>query len=265
MCALAATQLGVPGSPDGHVGVELSNGVATIRFGHPKGNSLPGPVLRALADAVDALGRDADARVIVLRSDGAGPFCAGASFAELTSIHDAAHGRDFFMGFARLILAMRGAPKFVLTRVHGRAVGGGVGVVAASDYALAHVSSAVKLSELVVGIGPFVVGPAIERKIGLGGLQTLAVDAASFRDARWAEQRGLYSQLFDTVDALDAALDTLAATLAASNPEAMARMKAVFWQGTEHWERMLEERAAMSGALVLSEFTRNALASFAAR
>lgn len=249
----------------GYVEVDVAGGVATVRFGHPKGNSLPGGVLRELARVITELaGRD-DARVIVLRSGGEGAFCAGASFAELAGIRDAARGKEFFMGFARLILAMRSAPKFILARVQGRAVGGGVGVAAAADYAFAHAGAAVKLSELAVGIGPFVVGPVIERKIGLGGLQALAVDATTFRDARWAEQRGLYAELFDTVPALDAALDALAVRLAASNLEAMARMKAAFWQGTEQWDALLEQRAQMSGTLVLSDFTRNAIASFGAR
>ena len=251
-----------PDAPEGHVHAEVVDGVAVVRFGHPKGNSLPGSVLRRLADTVRELGARPEARVIVLRSDGTGPFCAGASFAELAAIRDVASGKDFFMGFARLILAMRDAPKFVVARVHGRAVGGGVGLVAASDYALAHRAASVKLSELAVGIGPFVVGPVIEKKIGLGGLQTLAVDATGWRDAAWAERRGLYSQLFDTTEDLDATLATLAATLARSNPEAMARMKRVFWQGTEHWPTLLEERAEMSGTLVLSEFTREAIAAF---
>jgi methylglutaconyl-CoA hydratase len=253
-------------APDtGTVDLSIAEGVATVRFGHPKGNSLPAALLRRLAESVDALAADPAARVIVLRSEGAGPFCAGASFSELTAIRDAAAGKEFFLGFARLILAMRRCPKFVLARVQGRVVGGGVGIVAASDYAFAHVDASVKLSELAVGIGPFVVGPVIERKIGLAGLQTLAVDAAGFRDAAWAERRGLYSRVHDTLPELDAALDTLAATLARSNPEAMARMKSIFWEGTEHWDRLLEERAEMSGTLVLSEFTRDALAAFAAR
>lgn len=254
-----------PTEGGGHVTSAIVAGVATVRFGHPKGNSLPASILRQLAATITELGEHDEARVIVLRSDGSGAFCAGASFAELSSIRDAEHGKEFFMGFARLILAMRSCPKFVVSRVHGRAVGGGVGVVAASDVALAHGGAAVKLSELAVGIGPFVVGPVIEKKIGLGGLQALAVDASTFRDARWAEQRGLYSDLFDAVDALDHAVDTLAAVLAASNPAAMALMKAAFWQGTDHWDQLLEERAAMSGTLVLSEFTRNAIASFNAR
>jgi methylglutaconyl-CoA hydratase len=257
----------IPGNAraNGHVDVEVTRHVATIRFGHPKGNSLPGSVLRQLADAVTALGGDPEARVIVLRSDGAGPFCAGASFSELSSIADAERGREFFMGFARLILAMRSCPKFILARVHGRAVGGGVGVVAAADYAVALRTASVKLSELAVGIGPFVVGPVIEKKIGLGGLQALAVDAAGFRDADWAERRGLYSAVYDTVEELDRSLETLAATLSLSNPEAMAKMKQVFWKGTEHWDDLLAERAEMSGTLVLSDFTRNAIAAFATR
>jgi methylglutaconyl-CoA hydratase len=244
---------------------DVADGVATVRFGHPKGNSLPASVLRQLAETVTTLGRAPEARVIVLRSDGTGPFCAGASFTELTAIRDAAQGKEFFMGFARLILAMRSCPKFILARVHGRAVGGGVGVVAAADYAFAHASASVKLSELAVGIGPFVVGPAVERKIGVGGLQTLAVDAVTFRDARWAERRGLYSELFDSLEELDARLAALAATLAASNPAAMAKMKSAFWHGTNGWDTLLEARAEMSGTLVLSEFTRAAIASFAAR
>ena len=251
--------------PDGGLATDVRDGVASIRFHHPKGNSLPGTLLRALAQEVTRVAGDPAARVVVLRSEGAGPFCAGASFDELRSIRDAATGTEFFMGFARLILAMRRCPKFVLARVHGKAVGGGVGVVAAADYAVATPNASVKLSELAVGIGPFVVGPAIERKVGAAAFQALAIDATEWRDAAWAERAGLYAQVVPDVAALDAAVDALAARLAASNPEAMAKMKAAFFQGTDHWERLLAERAEMSGTLVLSDFTRNALAAFAAR
>ena len=253
-----------PTSADpGTVQVDFADEVATVTFGHPRGNSLPGALLRRLAETVRELGEDDAARVIVLRSLGTGPFCAGASFDELQAIGDAETGTEFFMGFARLILAMRSAPKFVITRVHGKAVGGGVGVVAASDYAIATASASVKLSELAVGIGPFVVGPAIEKKIGLGAFATLAVDAASWRDAAWAEQRGLYAAVHDTPDELDAAVDALSRTLARSNPEAMATLKRVFWEGTEQWDALLADRARMSGTLVLSDFTRKAIAGFA--
>lgn len=249
----------------GRVTSSVADGVATITFAHPKGNSLPGTLLRELAAAVTELGRNADARVVVLRSEGDGPFCAGASFDELVAIRDEAGGREFFMGFARLILAIRDCPAFVVARVHGRAVGGGVGIAAAADYALATGDASVKLSELAVGIGPFVVGPAVERKIGVGAFTALTIDAASWRDAAWAERHGLYARVYGTLAELDAGVDALARTLARSNPEAMAELKRVFWEGTDRWDVLLAERAATSGRLVLSDFTRQAIAGFAAR
>lgn len=243
----------------GRVMVEIAEGIGTIRFHHPKSNSLPGALLQRLAAEVTALGADGEVRVIVLRSDGTGPFCAGASFQELQAIQSAEQGTNFFMGFARLILAMVRCPKFVIARVHGKAVGGGVGVVAASDYAIAASEASIKLSELAIGIGPFVVGPVIERKIGPAALSTLGVNATEWRDAEWAREKGLYSEVRETVEEVDSAVQALAARLAASNPEAMAQMKQTFWQGTDHWEVLLPERAAMSGRLVLSDFAWQAI------
>ena len=248
----------------GHVSVETADGIATVRFGHPKGNSLPGSVLRALADAVAGAGRDPETRVFVLRSRGGGPFCAGASFDELAAIRDADRGKEFFSGFARVILAMLRAPQPVVTRVQGRTAGGGIGIVAASDYAIAVESASCRLSELAVGIGPFVVGPVIERKIGLAAFQAMAVDA-DWRDAAWARDRGLYARLVGNVAELDDAVDALARRLAASNPDALAGIKRVCWAGTEGWDALLAERAAMSGRLVLSEYTREAIERFRAR
>jgi methylglutaconyl-CoA hydratase len=250
--------------PNGRVAVDITDGIATARFGHPKGNSLPGVLLRELADRIADVGRDTRVRVIVLRSDGTGPFCAGASFDELVAIADEATGKEFFSGFARVILAMLRCPQLVVTAVHGKVAGGGVGIVAASDYAIAVESAACKLSELAVGIGPFVVGPVIERKIGLAAFQGMAVDA-DWRDARWSHLQGLYTQLVPDRAQLDARVQALAARLAASNPEAMALIKRVAWAGTEDWDTLLERRAEMSGRLVLSDFTRNAIASFRAR
>ncbi|MBV9880300.1 MAG: enoyl-CoA hydratase/isomerase family protein [Gemmatirosa sp.] len=249
--------------PHGLVTVDVHDGIADVHFGHPKGNSLPGALLRSLADRIAQLGRDPRVRVIVLRTFGHGPFCAGASFDELTAIADAAAGQDFFLGFARVILAMIRCPQFVVTAVQGKVAGGGVGIVAASDYAIALETASCKLSELAVGIGPFVVGPVIERKIGLAAFQGMAVDA-DWRDARWAHTQGLYTQLSATVTELDQRVSGLARRLAASNPAAMAQIKAVCWQGTERWDELLAERAEMSGSLVLSDFTRQAIAAFRA-
>jgi methylglutaconyl-CoA hydratase len=248
----------------GDVTVTIADGIGTIRFGHPKGNSLPGVLLRRLAEAITWVGMDPAARVIVLRSEGSGPFCAGASFDELVSIGNVAEGEEFFSGFAKVILAMIRAPKFVLVRVQGRTAGGGVGIAAAGDYTFAVKSASAKLSELAVGIGPFVVGPVIERRIGQGPYAAMSVDA-DWRDAAWGERHGLYARVFDDVADMDAGLNALAGTLAASNPEAMAEMKRVFWAGTEQWETLLAERARISGKLVLSEFTRAAIAKFKGR
>jgi methylglutaconyl-CoA hydratase len=252
-----------PLPPHGRVSVDLDDGIAIVHFGHPKGNSLPGALLRALADRIDEAGRNRAVRVIVLRSDGAGPFCAGASFDELCAITDPAQGKDFFLGFARVILAMLRCPQFVITAVHGKVAGGGVGIIAASDYAIAVETAACKLSELAVGIGPFVVGPVIERKIGLGAFQGMAVDA-DWRDARWAHTHGLYTQLVANVAELEGKVMSLARRLAGSNPDAMTQIKRIAWAGTEEWESLLERRAEMSGSLVLSDFTRRAIAAFKA-
>ncbi len=242
----------------GFVRTDVAGGVATVTFGHPKSNSLPGTLLADMAAAVTRAGENSDARVILLRSEGDGPFCAGASFAELQAIADAEGGKRFFMGFVNLILAMIRAPKFVVARVHGKAVGGGVGIVSASDYAIAASGASLKLSELAVGLGPFIVGLPIQKKIGMGAFSAMSVDA-DWRDAEWGLQQGLYAELHDDIALLDDAVDKRMQMLAASNPEAMAQLKKVFWEGTDDWAEQLEARAKMSGTLVLSEFTSKAV------
>jgi methylglutaconyl-CoA hydratase len=242
----------------GSVTSETANGVTTITFSHPKSNSLPGHLLAELTEAVGAAGSDAATTVIVLRSEGTGAFCAGASFAELQEIRDAEGGKRFFMGFVNLIIAMIRCPKLIVTRVHGKAVGGGVGIIGASDYVIATDAAAIRLSELAIGLGPFVVGPAIERKMGMGPFSAMTIDA-DWRDAHWGERHGLYAEVHHDVPAMDASLAKLVATLTASNPDAMARLKSVFWQDTEDWPALLESRAEMSGILVLSEYTRKAV------
>ena len=248
----------------GHVSLDVAGGIGTVTFGHPRGNSLPGALLQTLASTIEAAGNRQDVVVVQVRSTGTGPFCAGASFDELQQIRTPSEGQEFFSGFARVILAMIRCPRFVVTRVHGKAAGGAVGLIAASDYAIAHQSAAVRLSELAIGIGPFVVGPPIEHKIGRAHYAALSVDH-DWRDASWALGVGLYAQLTDTPEALDAALGALCEKLAGSNPAAMTQLKQIFWQGTEQWPSLLATRAAMSGSLVLSEHSRRAIAAFAAR
>lgn len=247
----------------GHVETSIDeNGIATIEFGHPLSNSLPGKILQKLANTIETLGNDVSVKVIVLTSAGDRAFCAGASFDELISIKDLDTGKVFFSGFANVINACRRCPKFIIGRVQGRAVGGGVGVASAVDYCFATQFADVKLSELAVGIGPFVVGPAVERKIGTSAMSQLAINATEWRSARWAEEKGLYAEVFEGVEEMDKRINELALRLSKSNPEAMRLLKQVFWQGTENWDTLLSERAAMSGELVLSDFTVNAINAF---
>ena len=248
---------------EGLVTTTLADGIGTVEFGHPKGNSLPGALLRRLAEAISAIGARDDVRVVALRSGRGGPFCAGASFDELAAIQDERQGKEFFLGFARVVLSMIRCPKPVVTRVQGKVAGGGVGIVAASDYVIATEHSPLRLSELAVGIGPFVVGPAIERKIGPGAFGAMALDA-DWRTAQWALDAGLYAQIHDSVSGLDSAYDGFVQTLAKANPEATTRIKSTLWTDTEHWDQLLDERAAMSGKLVLSDHTRRAIAAFKA-
>ncbi|MBC8756706.1 enoyl-CoA hydratase/isomerase family protein [Kordia sp. YSTF-M3] len=248
---------------DPYVKQDIHNGVATIEFFHPAHNSLPGDILAKLAQTITDAGTNDDIKVIVLKSGRDRTFCAGASFKELININDAETGRIFFSGFANVINAMRKCPKFIIGRVQGKTVGGGVGLASAVDYCMASKFASIKLSELNVGIGPFVVGPAVERKLGLSGMSQIAIDANSFYDAEWARSKGLYMKVYETNEELDEQVTAFSNHLCTYNPEAMAEMKKAFWAGTEDWDNLLAERAAISGRLVLSEFTKETLKRFA--
>jgi methylglutaconyl-CoA hydratase len=240
----------------------LQEGIARIEFFHPQSNSLPGKILQELAETIRTVGNDPDTKLIVLQSVGEKAFCAGASFDELIAIDDEAGGLNFFSGFAHVINAMRKTPQPIIARIHGKCVGGGVGVAAAADYAIAVENASIKLSELAVGIGPFVVGPVVERKMGTATYTQLAFDAQSWRSAAWAREKGLFAEVHESINGVDASIERLAQQLANSNPEAMKEIKRASWAGTDHWDNLLIERAAISGRLVLSEFTRNAIAQF---
>lgn len=247
---------------DGYVKAEFHNSITTIEFFHPQSNSLPAKMLDELAQAIHGAGNDTDTKVIILRSAGEKTFCAGASFDELAAIRNEEQGLQFFSGFAHVINAMRTSPKFIIGRIHGKCVGGGMGLAAAVDYAIATDAAEIKLSELSIGIGPFVVGPAVERKIGVSAFSQLAIDATMWRNADWARRKGLFAEVHSHVDGMDESIARLSELLAHSSPQAMAEIKKISWKGTENWDKLLIERAAISGRLVLSEFTRNAIEKF---
>ena len=245
-----------------YVNQEILNKIATIEFFHPEKNSLPSHILAQLVETINSVGNNKEVKVIILKSGGDKTFCAGASFQELISINDAATGKIFFSGFANVINAMRKCPKFIIGRIQGKTVGGGVGIAAATDYCMATQFAAIKLSELNVGIGPFVVSPAIERKMGVSAMSQIAIDANTFYEATWAREKGLYASVFESIEEMDEAVQKFAEHLCTYNPEAMLEMKKVFWRGTEDWDNLLAERAAISGRLVLSDFTKETLKKF---
>lgn len=246
----------------GFVKTSVENHIATISFYHPANNSLPSHLLAQLVTAIESAGQDPSVKVVILKSEGDKVFCAGASFDELAAITDIDTGKRFFSGFANVINAMRKCPKFIIVRAHERAIGGGVGLCAAADYCMATTKSTIRLSELAVGIGPFVIGPAVERKMGLSAFAEMAINASEWRLPEWAREKGLFNEVFETVEQLDAYIQHFTERLISYNPEAMSELKRVLWQNTEGWDVLLAERAAISGRLVLSDFTKNAIAFF---
>jgi len=245
-----------------YVKLTIENSVGTIEFFHPQSNSLPGHILAELATTITKAGEDDNIKVIILKSAGERAFCAGASFDELVAIDTPENGKKFFSGFANVINAARKCPKFIIGRVQGKAVGGGVGMASATDYCFATKFAAVKLSELAIGIGPFVVGPAVEHKVGTSAFSAMTINATKWFDSSWAREKGLYTEVFDSVEEMDVEIEKLATTLSNSNPQAMEGLKKIMREGTEHWDTLLMERAVSSGKLVLSDFTRNAIEKF---
>ena len=245
-----------------YVTSENRNGLLRVEFFHPSHNSLPGSVLEKIRKTIELAGKDDTVKIIELRSGGDRTFCAGASFDELVNIQNEIEGKRFFMGFASVINAIRRCPKLVIGRVQGKAVGGGVGIASAVDYCVATKYASIRLSELAVGIGPFVIGPAVERKVGLSAFSQMSVTPNIWQTANWAKEKGLYFDVFENIEDMDAYITQLSNDLLSMNPEAISLLKKVFWKGTEHWGELLEERAEMSGKLVLSKFSKDSIHSF---
>ena len=246
----------------GEIQTSIRNHIATITFSHPASNSFPTNLLHRLVENINRISQDDTIRVLILKSEGEKTFCAGASFDELITITTLSQGKQFFSGFANLINSMRTCKKLIIGRVHGKSVGGGVGIIAACDYVFATEKANIKLSELSIGIGPFVIAPAVRRKIGLSAFSELTIDATHWQTAYWAKNKGLYNKVFEKTRDMDESIQILATKLANYNPQALLEMKKVFWKNTNHWNELLTERALISGKLVLSDFTKNALQKF---
>ena len=240
----------------------INGNIATLLFFHPSSNSFPSTLLQQLTDEINALSKNDSVSIIILKSAGTGAFCAGASFDELLSVSNYEEGRRYFSGFANVINAMRRCPKLIIGRIHGKAVGGGVGLASACDYSFATTKSEIKLSEIAIGIGPFVIEPAVSRKIGKMAMSEMTLNPTAWKTSKWAFEKGLFSEVFETIEDLDIRLEEYTKELSSYNPDALLEMKKVLWEGTSHWDSLLYERAAISGRLVLSDFTKNALEKF---
>jgi len=247
---------------NGSLYTTIENKIATVEFGHPASNSFPSILLDRLEKEINQFSENENVNVILLKSEGEKAFCAGASFNELIEIEDLSTGKEFFSGFAKVINAMRNCKKLIVGRIQGKTVGGGVGLAAACDYAMATDAAAIKLSELSIGIGPFVIAPAVERKMGVDALAELTLGAHEWKNAYWAKEKGLYAKIFENIKDLDNEIALFTENLASYNPQALLEMKKILWKNTDHWPKLLEERAAISGELVLSDFTKKALAKF---
>lgn len=248
-------------NPNGELITTIENKVATLEFGHPASNSFPSDLLNRLTNELNTLSTNSEVSVIILKSSGSGAFCAGASFDELLAVSKPEEATKFFSGFANVLNAMRNCSKIIVGRIHGKAVGGGVGIAAACDYAFATTDSAIKLSELAIGIGPFVIEPAVTRKIGISASAEMTLDT-EWKTATWANQKGLYNKVYETSEELDKEITVFANKLASYNPEALTEIKKMLWEGTENWNTLLYERAEISGKLVLSDFSKKALTQF---
>ena len=240
----------------------INGNIATLLFFHPSSNSFPSTLLQQLTDEINTLSKNDSVSIIILKSAGTGAFCAGASFDELLSVSNYEEGSRFFSGFANVINAMRKCPKLIIGRIHGKAVGGGVGLASACDYSFATTKSEIKLSEIAIGIGPFVIEPVVSRKIGKMAMSEMTLNPTAWKTSKWAFEKGLFSEVFENIEELDIRLEEYTNELSSYNPDALLEMKKVLWEGTSHWDSLLYERAAISGRLVLSDFTKNALEKF---
>ncbi len=244
---------------EGSVTTDIHNGLATITLFHPAHNSMPGYLLAELTRLIKEAGESSEVKLIVLKSAGDRTFCAGASFDELMTINNETDGKKFFLGFANVINAIRTCPKMIIGRIHGKAIGGGVGIAAAVDYCMATQYATIKLSELALGIGPFVVGPAIERKIGTSAFSQLSINATEWQTAYWAKEKGLFQEVFETTEQLDAYIGHFTEKLLSSSQAALLELKKILWHGTDHWDQLLDDRAFISGRLVTSVAAQTAI------
>lgn len=244
------------------VQLNITHNIATISFYSIKSNSFTSIMLHELSQLLDEVSKNETINVVILKSEGEKTFCAGASFDELLQVENEEDASLFFSGFAKVILAMKNCKIPIITRVQGNAVGGGVGIIAASDYAFSLNNCKVKLSELSLGFGPFVIEPAVSRKIGIIAMQNISYNPVEWKNIQWARENNLFQETFETIELMDEKIEIFVNQLSNYSRDALVELKKVFWNNTEHWDKLLYERAAISGKLALSSYTKVKLKEF---
>jgi methylglutaconyl-CoA hydratase len=235
-----------------YIKYEIKEHCAVIEFYHPAHNSMSMKLLKSMAELFDDLNDVKDIKCILLTSAGKGSFCAGANFEELKSIKNESEGLHFFSGFGNVINSMRRCTKLVIGRIHGKAVGGGVGLISACDIAFGTVNTSIRLSELAIGIGPFVIAPAVIRKTGIAAFSDLSFNPLEWKSADWAQNHGLFSKVFENTEGLDDHIKSYVDCISSFSIDAIAENKKLLWEGTENWHQLLLDRAAISGKLILN-------------
>jgi len=245
----------------GNITYTVDNHVAIVFFETESHNSLTLENLKTLADYFNKASEDKNVKIVLLKSGGK-TFCAGANFNQLLSIENFEDGKAFFMGFGNLILAIKKCDKIVVGRIHGKAIGGGVGLTAACDFTIASEFATIRLSELNIGLGPLVIGPMVERKLGLSGLSALSLNPKEWKTAYWAQQKGLFNEVFQTQIQADAYLATYIESMTNTSLQAMTIVKKMLWENTENWDELLESRAEQSAKLLLTRECKSEIAKF---
>ncbi len=237
-----------------YLNIEMHGNYAVIEFFHPSHNSLHTGLLDKLRIAIDDLEKEESVNCILLKSGGDRTFCAGANFDEMKSISNFDEGKKFFSGFGKVIQSMKKSSKIIVGRIQGKAVGGGVGIIAACDIAFATKFASIRLSELSIGIGPFVIEPAVTRKLGISGFSELTLRPLVWKDALWVKSKGMFSEVFKTTELLDDYVDKYIKSLSSYSPVAIREIKKMLWHGTESWDSLMEKRAEISGELAMKNY-----------
>ena len=202
------------------------DGVVFVTINRPqKKNAFNAAVVAALYEAFETLQGADHVRVVFIRGAG-GTFCAGADLAWMRDAADWSEGdnRDDAMGLAKMLKALHDVPALTVALVEGAAMGGGAGIVAACDMAVAVKGAKFAFSEVKLGLIPATIAPYVIEAVGPRTARALFATAELF-DADRAQDHGLVSQVLASADGIDGFVRTLSDAMKACAPGAVGDAK----------------------------------------